>query len=579
MGIPSYFSYIVKNHPEIIRLFTKNIRQKTDAEYENNITEFIINNLYLDCNSIIYDAVHNTKFSEITGDSSKIIISKVIAKIEEYIAVIAPTTCVYIAFDGVAPLAKLEQQRERRYKSWYQSDITQSIMNLNKADVWNTTAITPGTLFMSDLNKSIKKHFELGIRVNGSNNGCKVIISTSDEAGEGEHKLFAFIRENPDLHDENTRTIVYGLDADLIMLSINHLPVCPNIFLFRETPHFIKTIDRSLEPDKTYLLDIPLLVKQIHNEMCGVSCVSGVGVSGDSWIVEDVNIVYDYIFICFFLGNDFMPHFPAINIRTGGIHKMMNAYKATFGVCGSGDGSGNIKKYLTDGKKIIWKNVRTMVDFLAKNELQFFKDEMKLRDKKANFYYPTETPEEMFTKFEAIPNYERELEKHINPYKEGWQNRYYQCLFGVDVGDLEKLEEFKKNVCVNYLTGLEWTMKYYTSGCPDWRWCYKYHYPPLLEDLIHHVPYFERDFLTESTNVPVSPLVQLCYVLPKPSLNLLPEKLLDKIIKERGHNDWYSTDYDFVWAFCKYFWESHVQLPEIPIDELENIVNEYLLER
>lgn len=573
MGIPSYFSYIVKNHPEIIRRFSKELQLEST---NNSDGEFIINNLYLDCNSIIYDAVHNTKFSDITSDSSKIIISKVIVKIEEYITLIAPTTCVFIAFDGVAPIAKLDQQRERRYKSWYQSDITQKIMNLKKADVWNTTAITPGTVFMSELNNAIKTHFGGDVGLSTRGKGLKYMISTSDEAGEGEHKLFAFIRENPGLHGTNTRSIVYGLDADLIMLSINHLPVCPNIYLFRETPHFIQSIDRSLEPDKTYLLDIPLLVEQIRNEMSGF-----VGDGGQESDGMDVNIVYDYIFICFFLGNDFMPHFPSINIRTGGVHKMMNAYKATFGA-GAGAGGSRKDKYLTDGKKINWKNVRTMVEFLAKNEVGFLKEELKMRDKRGNHNLPTKTQEEMFAKFEAIPTYERELEKYINPYKEGWQKRYYQCLFGFDLAEgPEKLEEFKKAVCENYLSGLEWTMKYYTSGCPDWRWCYKYHYPPLMEDLIHHVPYFEREFFAGEgvgVGVAVSPLVQLCYVLPKPSLNLLPEKLLDKILKEYGRGDWYGTDFDFIWAFCKYFWESHVQLPEIPIGELETIVNEYLLE-
>jgi 5'-3' exonuclease len=327
MGIPSYFSYIVKNHPEIIRLFTREKKETIDDD-----CDFIINNLYLDCNSIIYDAVHNTKFSEINSDSSEIIISKVISKIEEYISIIQPISCVYIAFDGVAPLAKLEQQRERRYKSWYQTDITQTIMNLNKADSWNTTAITPGTVFMNKLNTDINNHFKSEKYNNGT---IKIHISTSDEYGEGEHKLFAFIRENPKLHNEKTKTIVYGLDADLIMLSINHLPVCPNIYLFRETPHFIKSIDSSLEPDKTYLLDIPLLVNQIQNDMEDNRSVS---------VIHNINIVYDYILICFFLGNDFMPHFPAINIRTGGIHKMINAYKATF------EGTEN-KQYLTDGKK------------------------------------------------------------------------------------------------------------------------------------------------------------------------------------------------------------------------------------
>ena len=143
------------------------------------------------------------------------------------------------------------------------------------------------------------------------------------------------------------------------------------------------------------------------------------------------------------------------------------------------------------------------------------------------------------------------------------------------------MEIFKKEICESYLSGLEWTMKYYTSGCPNWRWGYKYHYPPLLEDLIHHVPYFEREYFCGNDKIsnPVSPLVQLCYVLPKPSLSLLPEKLLDKILKKCNHDDWYTTECDFIWAFCRYFWESHVQLPEIPIDELEQIVNEFLLDK
>ena len=42
---------------------------------------------------------------------------------------------------------------------------------------------------------------------------------------------------------------------------------------------------------------------------------------------QETNKLYDYIFLCFFMGNDFLPHFPSMNIRTNGIDIVLNAYK------------------------------------------------------------------------------------------------------------------------------------------------------------------------------------------------------------------------------------------------------------
>ena len=251
-----------------------------------------------------------------------------------------------------------------------------------------------------------------------------------------------------------------------------------------------------------------------------------------------------------------MPHFPSINIRTGGIDKMLNAYKVTIG------GTNN---NLTDGKKIYWKNVRQLVQQLADNEEANFKTETKQRDKKEKIFLPDETPEDKLRKFDSLPLYERETEKYINPFKQNWQSRYYKSLFNIDINEIRK-----KQICINYLEGLEWTMKYYTTGCPDWRWCYNYHYPPLFQDLIHYVPYFDTEFVENKAPSPVSELVQLCYVLPKQSLHLLPEKIYDSLIEK--HNDWYKSNCDFIWAYCRYFWEAHVDLPYIDINELEDFI-------
>ena len=533
MGIPAMFSYIVKNYPSIIKKYSKDILK--------------VDNLYLDCNSIIYDAYSKMEFDKLTENVAVSIIKRVIIKIEEYISLINPSKTVIIAFDGVAPVAKLEQQRSRRYKSWYQNEISKIIFKKEKEDVWNTTAITPGTNFMTELNSMVTEHFNTEsysrLKVD------KIFVSGSNKVGEGEHKIFNYIRVNPNKHLTET-TIIYGLDADLIMLSINHLPICPNIYLFRETPHFIQSIDSSLEPESNYYLDIPELTNAI---------ISYMNNDRELTLEQQKNKVYDYIFLCFFLGNDFLPHFPAINIRTGGVDKMINAYKATIG---------NTDEYITDGKIINWNNLRKVVLFLANLEEEFIIKEHRSRNNKERYLLPENTPEEKYKKFESTPLYERDIEKFINPVKPNWQSRYYNGLFGLTKTDEDKISD----IAVNYIQGLEWTMKYYSTGCPDWRWKYKYNYPPLLQDLIKHIPVFNKSFVPEKTPNPVSEIVQLCYVLPRSSLHLLPQKLYFELISK--HDEWYKGNCDYIWAYCKYFWESHVEMNDINIDELEQFIKE-----
>ena len=532
MGLPAYFGFIVKNHPEIIKKYLKDILK--------------VDNLYLDCNSIIYD-VFNMDFNNLTENVAKSIINNVILKIEYYISIINPSKTVIIAFDGVAPRAKLDQQRSRRYKSWYQNEINKMIYKNNKEDAWNTTAITPGTKFMAELNDRISKHFN--INSFDRLNVLEIFVSGSNIVGEGEHKLFDFIRKNLQKHSIET-TIIYGLDADLIMLSINHLSICPNIYLFRETPHFIQSIDNSLEPEANYFLDIPELTKSIVKNMNN---------DRELTLEQQKNKVFDYIFLCFFLGNDFLPHFPAINIRSGGVDKLLNAYKATIG---------ETNGYITDGNIINWNNLRKVVTFLADLEEDFIIKEHRSRNNKEKYLLPENTPEEKFKKFEATPIFERDMEKYINPVKSNWQSRYYYGLFNIN-----HLEEDKiRDVAINYIQGLEWTMKYYTTGCPDWRWNYKYNYPPLLKDLIKYIPVFNKEFVPMKPANPVSEIVQLCYVLPRSSLKLIPSKLYFELLKR--HDEWYKGNCDYIWAYCKYFWESHVEMNEINIDELEIFIND-----
>ena len=395
MGVPSYFSYLIRNHKDmLIKLF--NFKKE-------------INNLYFDSNSIVYDVLRmlikdyeNYKNDDKFEDD---LILGVCKQLDAYIDEIKPNNQVFIAFDGVAPVAKLEQQRMSRYKSMIVKKIFNNLFG--EKNEWNKTAITPGTNFMEKLNKGVSNYYKGKEK---SYNIKKFIFSGSDEPGEGEHKLFQHIRDNEKTHAKQV-TVIYGLDADLIMLCLNHLRISKQIYLYRETPEFVKSINSSINPNESYLLDIPLLSQEIILQMNNGKKPSS---------KQETNKLYDYIFLCFFMGNDFLPHFPSMNIRTNGIDIMMEAYKHI-------NKSG--KTNLTDGTKICWKNVYKLVKFLGENEYNNLINEYKIRDKWEKRSFPSKTEEDKKNRYLCIPIKNRSIEKYIDPYTSMWQKRYYEMLF------------------------------------------------------------------------------------------------------------------------------------------------------
>jgi 5'-3' exonuclease len=546
MGIPSYFSQVVRRHKEIIERFIKNNRH--------------VDNLYLDSNSIIYDAIRVVERHD-DIDFEERLIQAVCDKVEFYIRKICPTQRVMIAFDGVAPMAKLKQQRTRRYKTWLTQEILRRSTSVAgtrghpvspgntsqghpgqehsdksaPATTFNTSAITPGTSFMDKLSKAVHLRFSASTSIAKSYGVKQIIVTTSTEVGEGEHKIFEYIRANAEYHKE-TSTIIYGLDADLIMLSLTHIHLCKNIYLHRETPEFIKNIDTSLEADIDYLFCISTLHKRIEEDMPSLT----------------------YVFKCFLLGNDFLPHFPALNIRTNGLDKLQTDARDDFFT----------KKGI---QNINVSGARAWVDALAKNEHEYIKDEYNKRSKmrfmKVNNEAAPSDKEICENILLQYPLRDRRVEEYINPNEPGWEYRYYKILFDIEINDARR-----KEISINYLEGLEWTLKYYTTGCPDWTWYYKYNYPPLLCDLIKYMPYFDTTFINDKrVTKAVSPYVQLAYVLPRSSMYLLPDVLHRALLK--SHPEWYlSAEYPLEWAFTRYIWEAHVKLPEIDIKELTKTV-------
>jgi 5'-3' exoribonuclease 1 len=245
-----------------------------------------------------------------------------------------------------------------------------------------------------------------------------------------------------------------------------------------------------------------------------------------------------------------MPHFPSVNIRTNGIDKILDAYKNTIG---------KTSKIITDGQNIDWEHFFVFIKWLATNEEEFFKEEYKLRNRREKSF---SNITDEWKKIELLPNYDRELEKYIHPEEENWQSRYYQTLFSKN--------ENNAKIVDNYLEGLVWNLKYYSEGCIDWTWKYKYHYPPLFCDIIKYGKQSVKKIQFNKNTKAVNELTQLCYVVPQSSLHIIPNQIRKRLMK---YAHLYPSDCVFMWAFCKYFWESHVILPDLDISFLEKIIS------
>ena len=516
MGIPSYFSQIVKSCPSIV----KNLK-KERMEFDH---------LYMDCNSIIYDAVHGLDASDPELENK--LIEQVIFSINGYIDQIRPLSTIFIAFDGVAPFAKMNQQKTRRYKTNFMAmlDFIEPI----KSNVWSTSNITPGTQFMNKLSSRLSIEFTNKEAVY---NVRKLIFSGPDQVGEGEHKIFKHIRS---IANEDENVIVYGLDSDLIMLSIFHRHLFKGIYVFREAPEFIKSSIELTDSTDPYLLDISMLCGSILNEIDPK--------------FNDKQRIMDYVFMCFMLGNDFLPHFPALNIRTNGIAILIGTYSK---VIGNAVG----RYFISTSNKIQWNIFRLFMNEFTNSETIFIKDEYLLRNRYDKRRWKTESKIDRDNALLNIPVICRADEQYICPDTVNWEQRYYKSLF-----DMERTSENLDEICTNYIEGLEWVFKYYIGDCPDWRWTYKFHYPPLLVDLYNYVPKTERDFIKQC-RPSFSANVQLAYVLPPAQFDLLPIKSWEFLVS--NFSEYYSNKIEFKWAFCRYFWESHVCFNHIGVETLD----------
>ncbi|EMS15283.1 5'-3' exonuclease domain containing protein [Entamoeba histolytica HM-3:IMSS] len=495
MGVPSLFAWVrqicpgyVKRLPPKIQGEEKREKNETGEEYDN---------LYIDFNGIIHQCSHSEKEEEATSEEE--IMERIFKAMDRYVNYVRPRKMIFIGVDGVCPVAKIIQQRKRRYCSV-----------LNNTGGFDSNCITPGTKFMEKI--GIALH---GYIVNRMDNdlywsGLKVILSDSKVAGEGEHKIYEFIRKEIKKNErfKEERHCIYGMDGDLIILTLGIN--IRNMTILREEQEIIKKNNKcdicgKKHKTKDHGKETKLIMcypnelrKWLINE-AKKNLIETKKEEGEEYKEEDIEIIEeeiikDFILISFLVGNDFLPRIPSIKIQTGGMEMLLKNYWKLY-VKG---------KRLSKGTEINITNFKELFKMIGEEEsnilkgiIQNTKKDKEVKEYDQNIYFDSS--------------------KEIKLNKEGYHDRYYQIHFNTTN------IEFIQNIVHHYFEGISWVFNYYLNTLPSWRWYYKFHYAPFALDFALYLN--ENDSISFSSDTPILPLEQLLAVLPPQSFINLPSKL------------------------------------------------------
>ncbi|KAL7541188.1 hypothetical protein ACHAXR_012940 [Thalassiosira sp. AJA248-18] len=342
--------------------------------------------------------------------------------------IVQPKQLVFLAIDGVAPRAKLNQQRSRRYRSGTEQEIEMHLMTLQRVqegkeddlskeylieadggafdgyrphrdrgaqrfsgtidDVSSTASIsaggpgvstaedgvpgfhsneiTPGTPFLHKCSQHILKFIRHKLQTDPKWHDLTIVFSGHDVPGEGEHKILEFIRheKHKPNYDPNTSHCIFGQDGDLIMLGLAMHE--PHMCLLREEVVFdparrkaIETLAK-LENEKLLLgerengddsgndssgnnqpplsaavqsyihnANFELLHISVLREYLGLEFETSEFYPKSRYDLEAT--IDDFVFMTFFVGNDFLPHMPALDIGDEAFDLLFYAYKKNRG--------------------------------------------------------------------------------------------------------------------------------------------------------------------------------------------------------------------------------------------------------
>lgn len=501
MGIPGFYGSWLASYVKQAILYGK-------PDY--------ISSLSFDLNGVIHDAIARIipDINNMTTDEYQALlntsplqlqieIQNAIANIIlEIIAHFNPQDCLILAVDGVAPGAKLQQQRGRRFKAGKNQPL----------DIpFDRNAVTPGTEFMIELDNYL-------IRFIGSYRKSlppKIIYSSHLVPGEGEHKIMEFYRRGEVSEGAAAKNgavhILYGLDADLIMLSL--LAPIEHIHLSRQNVQEVVNIDEVKKYIKT----------RSNNRETAID---------------------DFIVMMFLIGNDFLPSSPSLAKLSDSVKLLLDIYaEGDYILTRPISPEGEAGTEIESRHVINWPDMKRFLQVVADREKELLAAAAvrpyKYSSRFLNaaliegLFYP-DTFREIWYQNALGPKGNQEyndiLLDIIRDYQpaEDDPEIAYQDITSISEVSQERIE----SMSADYLTTMEWVYLYYREGTSaiNHDWAYMYYHAPLLSDIASTAQtvgdtLFLMGYDAYDGMIQFTALHQLLAVLPLSSSKLFPAEL------------------------------------------------------
>jgi 5'-3' exonuclease len=522
MGIPSFYRHLCKRFPRII------------GSGAGGAVEW----LCLDFNCAMYYVLRrmppvSTASSVAAWESD--FCEEIAAYMREIVTIAGPTRGVYVSCDGVVCAAKRRQQRLRRFKGPWQAEAEAAVRRAatgaggERSSGWDQNALTPGSAFMARLGSVLTA---AGASL-ASSRGLEVIVSTTAEAGEGEHKLLRHMRlVRP------ASCAIYGLDADLILLSmLLSADTGATVRLLREAQEF----EREAGAGEWRCLDVDELMVALLGS-------------------REPRRIRDYVAAMSLLGNDFLPRSLTHTVRDDGIPMLIGAIQERLWAAG---------RWLIGEVGLISRTaLAALLEPWAASEDAAMLTAVKDAARAAR--YPPgigASPEETaLREWGSQPTRWATLTRLFDSNSRGHSLR-------ADWRDIYRRRWGSGKVSA-YLDGVAWVWDYYSGRGVCQGWTFDAHLPPLWSDVVAALRPSDSESITAPLVKYPEPLpewLHLLAVLPVDSVRTLLPPAAQRVVALA--TEYWPTGWSLFDVGRRQIWECEPVIPMIPEELLRSWIH------